>query len=296
MEEANEEAEHKAFCDAEMSTNKQTRDQKTTEIAELKAQIEELTAESAKTAKEISEIGEQIVEIDAAMAKATEDRQDEKAKNTKTIEDTGNAKAAVGQALAVLKQFYDKAANPKPMPVQGDGPIKYDDRAIGILQKAAGGASFIQTDSQQQGPMDDAPDAPEGAFTGTGDAGGGIMGMLEVILSDFERLEGETSEAEHTAQQEYEAFSADSSEDKAVKEADTKHKTSNLQRIKSDLATAKKDMMITQEELDAAMAYYAKLKPSCVEEAVSYEDRVRQRKEEIASLQEALEILSGDNI
>merc|ERR1719316_2273949 len=28
MEEANEEAEHKGFCDAEMSTNKQTRDSK----------------------------------------------------------------------------------------------------------------------------------------------------------------------------------------------------------------------------------------------------------------------------
>merc|ERR1719160_733182 len=58
MEEANEEAEHKAFCDAEMSTNKQTRDQKTTQIAELKAEIEELTAEASKTAKEIADLGE----------------------------------------------------------------------------------------------------------------------------------------------------------------------------------------------------------------------------------------------
>merc|ERR1719377_46934 len=106
--------------------------------------------------------------------------------------------------------------------------------------------------------MEDAPDTPDAPFTGTGDAGGGIMGMLEVIISDFEKLEGETSEEETTAQQEYEAFMADSSEDKAVKEADTKHKKSSLQRIKSDLATAKKDLMITSEELSAAMAYYAK--------------------------------------
>lgn len=292
MEEANEEAEHKAFCDAEMSTNKQTRDTKTTEMAELKASIEELTAEASKTAKEIADLGAQIADTDAAVAKATEERQEEKAKNTKTIEDTKNAKVAVESALSVLKQFYDKAANPQPVPVKGDGPIKYDDRAIGILQKAAGGASFIQ----QQGPADDAPDTFDKPFTGTGDAGGGIMGMLEVILSDFERLEGETSEAESTAAQEFDAFVADSSEDKAVKETDTKHKKSSLQRIKSDLATAKKDLMITSEELSAAMAYYAKLKPSCVEEAMSYEERVKQRKEEVESLQEALEILSGDNI
>merc|ERR1719316_1686588 len=292
MEEANEEAEHKAFCDAEMSTNKQTRDMKSTQIAELKAEIEELTAEASKTAKEIADLGDQIAAVDAAVAKATEDRMEEKAKNTKVISDTSNAKAAVEQALSVLKQFYDKAANPQPVPVKGDGPIDYDSRAIGILQKAAGGASFIQI---QQSPMEEAPEMNQ-PFTGTGDAGGGIMGMLEVILSDFERMEAETSEEEHTAQEEFEAFIADSDEDKAVKEADTKHKTSSLSRTKSDLATAKKDMMITTEELDAAMAYYAKLKPSCVEEAVSYEDRVKQRKEEIASLQEALEIFSGDSI
>merc|ERR1719160_558354 len=98
MEEANEEAEHKAFCDAEMSTNKQTRDQKTTEIAELKASIEELTAEASKTAKEIADLGDQIAAVDAAVAKATEDRGEEKAKNTKVISDTKNAKAAVAKA------------------------------------------------------------------------------------------------------------------------------------------------------------------------------------------------------
>ena len=35
---------------------------------------------------------------------------------------------------------------------------------------------------------------------------------------------------------------------------------------------------------------------SCVDAGVSYEDRVARRKEEIESLQEALKILSGDDI
>merc|ERR1719197_2207381 len=157
-----------------MSTNKQTRDMKTTTIAELKASIEELTADASKTAKEIADLGDQIAAVDAAVAKATEERNEEKAKNTKTVEDAGNAKAAVESALSVLKQFYDKAANPQPVPVKGDGPIKYDDRAIAILSKASGGASFIQESSfSQQSPMEDAPDMPDKPFTGTGDGGGG---------------------------------------------------------------------------------------------------------------------------
>merc|ERR1719428_99311 len=299
MEEANEEADHKAFCDAEMSTNKQTRDQKSTSIEELKASIEELTSDSQKLAADIVDLSEQIKAIDDAVTKAQSERFDEKAKNTKTIEDAKNAKVAVESALTVLKEFYEKAADPAThaLPPKGTGPTAYDDRALAIMHKAAGGASFIQKGSTvNQGPMDDAPETFSGSFTGTGDAGGGIMGMMEVIISDFERLETETSEAEFTAQKEFDAFSADSAEDKAVKEADSKNKASSLQRAKSDLATAQKDLRITTEELDAAMAYYEKLKPSCVEEVMSYAERVAQRKAEISSLQEALEILSGESI
>merc|ERR1719160_2009796 len=174
MEEANEEADHKAFCDAEMSTNKQTRDQKTTSIAELKASIEELTSESQKLASEIVDLSEQIKAIDAAVAEAQSERFDEKAKNTKTIDDAKNAKVAVESALAVLKEFYEKAGDPvtHALPPKGTGPIAYDDRALAIIHKAAGGgASFIQKGSTtNKGPMDDAPETFSGSFTGTGDA------------------------------------------------------------------------------------------------------------------------------
>jgi len=56
------------------------------------------------------------------------------------------------------------------------------------------------------------------------------------------------------------------------------------------------DLEGTQKELDAALAYFDKLKPSCVDAGVSYEGRVTRRKEEIQSLQEALRILNGEDI
>merc|ERR1719310_2442860 len=79
MEEANEEAEHKAFCDTEMNTNKQTRDKKTEVSETLSADIEELTADISKLASEITELGNMLSELDAAMTKATADRNEEKA-------------------------------------------------------------------------------------------------------------------------------------------------------------------------------------------------------------------------
>ena len=57
----------------------------------------------------------------------------------------------------------------------------------------------------------------------------------------------------------------------------------------------KEDLDATQKELDAALTYYEKLKPSCVDAGVSYEDRLARRKDEIESLQEALKILNGDD-
>jgi septal ring factor EnvC (AmiA/AmiB activator) len=94
----------------------------------------------------------------------------------------------------------------------------------------------------------------------------------------------------------FQKYSSDSATNKAVKETDVKHKTSQKQETESSLAEAKKDLAATHEELSAAMDYYEKLKPSCVDAGVSYEDRVARRKEEIESLQEALKILSGDDI
>merc|ERR1719159_1848352 len=145
--------------------------------------------------------------------------------------------------------------------------------------KAAGGAFFIQE-----------------PYKGMGGSAGGVVGMLEVIQSDFVRLETETTSAEDKAAKAFEQFSRDSSKDKAIKETDLKHKTSGKQEKESELANAKKDLVGTQEELDAALAYFEKLKPSCVDAGQSYEERVAERKAEIESLQDALKILSGDSV
>merc|ERR1740139_515408 len=127
-------------------------------------------------------------------------------------------------------------------------------------------------------------------------AASGIVGMLEVIESDFARLEAETSASEASAQKEYDTFMTDSKVDKAAKVKDIEHKTAKKQDQNQALTVKRADLDGTQKELDAALAYFDKLKPSCVDAGVSYEDRVGRRKEEIESLQEALKILNGEDI
>jgi len=260
MEEANEEAEHKGWCDTELSTNEQTRKEKTESVQMLHAEIDELKASLAQLGEDITELSKAVAELDAGMAKSTEMRQQEKADNTNTIKDASDAQTAVAQALVVLKEFYAKAAE-----------------STALVQVGA-------------------PDIFDSSYKGMGAESGGVVGMLEVIESDFARLEAETSSAEATAQKTYDEFMTDSKVDKAQKVTASEHKTAKKQDQEQALTVKSSDLEGTQKELDAALAYYDKLKPSCVDAGVSYEDRVGRRKEEIQSLQEALKILNGEDI
>jgi hypothetical protein len=244
LEEANEEATHKGWCDVELGTNKQTRTEKTELVVTLTAEIDELTSSVAKLSEEITELTQAVGELDAAVAKATNIRMEEKAKNTETISDSQTAGEAVAKALDVLREFYAKA---------GD--------------QASGGAES-----------------------------GGVIHMLEVIQSDFARLEAETKAAEEISQKEYDQFMTDSEVDKTQKTSDIEHKTALKEDQSKSMNEKKGDLEGTQKELAAALDYYEKLKPSCVDSGVSYEDRVKRREEEIQSLKEALQILNGEDI
>merc|ERR1719210_2344746 len=195
MEEANEEAEHKGWCDTELATNEQTRKEKTDAVETLHAEIDELEASIAKLTEEIAELTEAVAALDAAMAKATKLRQEEKAKNKETVEDSQEAQTAVAQAITVLKEFYAKAGE-----------------ATALLQ---------------QQPV--APEIFESPYKGMQAENGGVIGMLEVIMSDFARLEADTKAAEAAAQKEYDTFMTDSKVDKAAKVTDIEHKTAKKQ-------------------------------------------------------------------
>merc|ERR1712118_331612 len=67
MEEANEEAEHKGWCDTELSTNEQTRKEKTTQVEGLHAEIDELEASLTQLTEEITELTGSVADLDTAM-------------------------------------------------------------------------------------------------------------------------------------------------------------------------------------------------------------------------------------
>merc|ERR1712025_1364029 len=177
--------ETKGFCDKEMTTNEHTRKEKTAMVETLTADIDELSASVASLTEEIAELTKAIADLDAAIEKATGIRNAERKKNKETIKD---AQVAVAAALTVLKEFYAKASK---------------------------ATSF----TQEPEIFSDEP------YKGMSGMSGGITGMLEVIESDFARLESETSANEEEAAKEFKSFMHDSTMDKTQKTKAVEHKT-----------------------------------------------------------------------
>lgn len=142
------------------------------------------------------------------------------------------------------------------------------------------GASFVQQ-------------VPEMAkYTGQQDSKKGVVGMLEVIASDFARLEADTSSSESQAQREFEEFKEKAEADIESKHKDAFDKGMLKDRKEHTRKLTNKDLRSVSDELKAANDYYDSLKPQCLEVHVSYEERVRLREEEIQALQQAYDILN----
>lgn len=263
LKEANEEAEHKGWCDKELKANELTRKEKTSRVEQLDARSQELTANIAQLSEQIAELSKQVADLSAAMSEASKLREKEKEENTLTIKDATEAQTAVARATAILKDFYAKAAT---------------------------ATSLIQSKQTQAPAIFDSP------YQGQQAANGGVLGMLEVIQSDFARLETETTSAENQAQAEHDKYIQESTVDKAQKTKDIDHKTAKKSSNQAELTSTEADLEGTKKELDSALNYYDKLKPTCVDAGVSYEERVKRREEEIQSLKEALAILNGDEV
>jgi chromosome segregation ATPase len=123
-----------------------------------------------------------------------------------------------------------------------------------------------------------------------------ILEILEVAQEDFTKLlaEAETSEAESV--EAFKALVQDNDVSKAKKEASVTAKTSEIKSVEVALTHHSEDYETVSAELDAVMDYISKLKPQCESKAMSYEERKARRDAEIAGLQEALTILSGDDV
>jgi len=127
-------------------------------------------------------------------------------------------------------------------------------------------------------------------------AGSSILGMLDVIQSDFGKSLA-TAEAEEDASAvEYEKVSMGNRMNKLQWEKDVEYKTKESKALDKAVVEVSSDRDSAQSELDAVLEYSKSVVGSCELKPETFEDRKSRRTDEISGLKQALEILEGQAV
>jgi len=255
LQEAADEANHKGFCDKAFGKAKQARATKVEAITALNTALSENEAKRDKLTEEIAVLTKQIDELDTSLSSSTKQRNDESAENAATISEAEEGKAAVEEAIDILDKFYKTAA-----------------KAEMFTQEIPG-----------------MPDAGfEGSYKASQGASTGIIGMMDVIKSDFERTISVTTKEEKKAADDFLKFDTETKSSLAQKRMAKTNNAETLVETQGSLAEDKQSLTEEQALLDQAIQEILELQPACVDTGMSYEERVAKREQEIESLKEAL--------
>merc|ERR1719326_2638916 len=221
--EAAEQATKKGWCDTEMGKAESSRNSQMATIMQLNAEGAGLEATMEQLTEEIATLTTEIAELNDALTKTTKERTDEKAENTDTLDKAKEGLAAVKDAYDVLASFYKGAGKAKVSLVQ----VK---------------ASPVAEDAPGSGQA--------GAYKGNQAKGGGILAMLEVIISDFERTIKVTTKSEKEAAEEFTKFERTTKASIASKETTKSNDEFELKSTDASISEGMDDLGKHQKMLD----------------------------------------------
>merc|ERR1719387_965513 len=209
--EAQEEADHKAFCDKEMSETKAKMEDKQEEVDDLTTKIDKSAAKVAKLKEEIATLEKELMKIAEEQKVANEMRESEKTAWAAAKADFEGGLEGVQMALQVLRDYY----------------AEKDESADALLQSDELASQMSL--AQESG-------------TKSSGAASGIIGMLEVAESDFSKMLAEGQATEDQAIKEYEALTEDNKVTTAAKET-----KAYIEETKEDLETSHTELSAIME-------------------------------------------------
>jgi len=265
---AKAEETQKTFCDRNMLKAVTNRDTANAKLEKATAKIATLKASIQSHNDDINDLNAAVADLKKALLEATTLRKEDKAANEKAIQISQDGIDSVKLAMSILSKFYDNA----------------------FLQK---GEKYVPPNSDRDGNTvgDLAPKGLGGNYHGSQSESKGIMGILEVILSDFDRTNAKTKKDEDDEQSAFEDFEKDTDDDVEKKTKSIKLKTKEVADFEDQLLDAQTDEKDATDMLEQAKETLKELESSCVEGEETWAERAEARKKEIEALKEALGVL-----
>jgi DNA repair exonuclease SbcCD ATPase subunit len=251
----------KDFCVDSLNKNEMARELKRRDIEQLDAEIADLTEMIEELTKAIAALQAEIAEMQVQLKRAGEDRELENNDFQKTIAEQRETQKLLTSALNVLKGFYDKA--------------------------------FMQTKTKQPaGP----PPPPSFKKYEKSSGAGGVMGMIEQIISDAATMEKDAIKAETDAQKAYEAFVKDTNAAIEAKTRDITNKSEEKAEKEADKVAAETAKATALNEQQELLNENADLHKSCDFLLQNFELRQAALEQEMESLEQVKSVLHGSSM
>merc|ERR1719422_847491 len=224
LKEKEDEIKHKDWCVDEFNTNQLQSEKKIREKKDLIAQITTLEGTIKALADEIQKLKAEIAEMQVQLKRAGEDRERQNKEFQMTVADQRETQKMLKAALGVLQDFYAKAA------------------------------SF----AQKQEPVGPPPPAGFKEYKKNA-ASGGVVSMIEQIISDAKAMESEAIRSEEDAQKAYEDFVKETNNSIEAKSRDIVNKSEEKAKAEVDLVETKEAKEGVLLELEQLSNYNAEL-------------------------------------
>merc|ERR1712203_293391 len=261
LKEKADEIKHKDFCTDEFNSNQLQTEKKDREKQDLIANIEELESTIKALAEAIETLKSEIAEMQVQLKRAGEDREKQNKEFQSTVADQRETQKLLTAALGVLQDFYAKKAP-----------------AASLTQK--------------QEPV--GPPPPPGFETyKKSAASGGVLSLIQQIISDAKAMEAETIRSEEDAQKAYEDFVKETNNSIETKSKDIVNKSDEKSKAEGELVETKESKEAVMLELEQLSNYDAELHQACDFIQKNFELRQTARDEEVEALRQAKAILSG---
>lgn len=264
---AESEADQKSFCDKNMKKSTSDRDEAQGALEMADAKLTTLTAKKNDLIDDIARLQSEIAATKKGELEQTELRGEDKANIEQTIALAQEGIAAVNYALNLMRDFYKQ-----PSFLQGP-------RYATI------------TDSDGNSLNDLAPENPSSRYAGSTTEGKGIIGIMEVILSDFQRTIAAAKQDNDLSKSAFRRF--EQKADKEVAEKNKKIETAQTELTSTEAAIlAQEGELAKQKEIvESCKTTLEDMRSMCVQGEETWEERKKKREEEIEALKSALEIL-----
>merc|ERR1719506_3078519 len=251
-------------------------------ISDMIEKLEQEAAEAAELKewcdKEIAESTAKKEEADALFEKLSTKLNSAESKSAKLKEEVATLQKELAE-LASTQAEMDK--------IRADEKATYEKNKPELEQGLKGVKLALKILNDYYAKADKSHSSSEGA-------GSGIIGMLEVIESDFTKSITEMVAAEQTAASTYESETNENAIEKTTKEQDVKYKTKEAASLDKKAAELTTDRDGVKSELDAVNEYLKSLEDKCTYKVESYAERKARREAEINGLKEALDILENE--